>query len=41
MREEVCEVVDWIQLSQDRDQWRAVVKTLMNPASIKGGKFLD
>jgi hypothetical protein len=22
--------VDWIQLAQDRDQWRAVVSTVMN-----------
>jgi hypothetical protein len=22
--------VDWIHLAQDRDQWRAVVKTVMN-----------
>jgi hypothetical protein len=22
--------VDWIQLSQDRDRWRAVVSTVMN-----------
>jgi hypothetical protein len=22
--------VDWIYLAQDRDQWRAVVKTVMN-----------
>jgi hypothetical protein len=22
--------VDWIQLAQDRDRWRAVVKTVMN-----------
>jgi hypothetical protein len=22
--------VDWIQLAQDRDRWRAVVNTLMN-----------
>jgi len=24
------EGVDWIQLGQDRDQWRAVVNTVMN-----------
>jgi hypothetical protein len=22
--------VDWIDLAQDRDQWRALVKTVMN-----------
>jgi hypothetical protein len=22
--------MDWIQLAQDRDKWRAVVKTVMN-----------
>jgi hypothetical protein len=25
------EGVDWMHLDQDRDQWRAVVKTVMNP----------
>jgi hypothetical protein len=29
--------VDWIHLSQDRDQWQVLVNT----DSIKGGKFLD
>jgi hypothetical protein len=24
------EVVNWINLTQDRDQWRVVVKTVMN-----------
>jgi hypothetical protein len=24
------EVVDWIHLAQERDQWRAVVNTVMN-----------
>jgi hypothetical protein len=23
-------VMDWIDLAQDRDQWRALVKTVMN-----------
>jgi hypothetical protein len=24
------EVVDWIQLAQDRNQWRAIINTVMN-----------
>jgi hypothetical protein len=34
--------MDWIDLAQDRDQWRALVKTIMNllvPYNI--GKFLS
>jgi hypothetical protein len=28
---EICwEGVDWMQLAQDRDQWRALVKTVMS-----------
>jgi hypothetical protein len=30
LREIRCEGVDWMHLTQDRDQWRAVVKTVMN-----------
>jgi hypothetical protein len=30
VREIGWEVVEWIHLAQVRDQWRAVVKTLMN-----------
>jgi hypothetical protein len=30
VREIGWEVVDWIHMAQDRDQWRAVVNTVMN-----------
>jgi hypothetical protein len=30
LREIGRDVVDWIELAQDRDQWRAVVNTVMN-----------
>jgi hypothetical protein len=30
LREIGWEGVDWIHLAQDRDQWRAVVNTVMN-----------
>jgi hypothetical protein len=30
LREIGWESVDWIQLAQDRDRWRAVVNTVMN-----------
>jgi hypothetical protein len=30
LREIRWEVVDWIHLALDRDQWRAVVNTVMN-----------
>jgi hypothetical protein len=29
VREIVSEGFDWIHVTQDRDQWRAVVKTVM------------
>jgi hypothetical protein len=30
LRETGWDGVDWINLAQDRDQWRALVKTVMN-----------
>jgi hypothetical protein len=30
LREIGCDGVDWIELAQDRDKWRAVVNTVMN-----------
>jgi hypothetical protein len=36
-----CESMDWIDLAQDRDRWRALVNGVMNSSSIKCGGFLD
>jgi hypothetical protein len=30
LREKGWDGIDWIELTQDRDQWRAVVNTVMN-----------
>jgi hypothetical protein len=30
IREIGCGVIDWIDLVQDRDQWKALVNTIMN-----------
>jgi hypothetical protein len=38
LREIGWEVVDWMHLNQDRNQWRIVVNTVMKH---KGGEFLD
>jgi hypothetical protein len=33
-------LLDWIELAQDRERWRALVNVLMN-LRIKCGEFLD
>jgi hypothetical protein len=30
LREVECDSIDWIDLAQDRDRWRALVNTVMN-----------
>jgi hypothetical protein len=30
LREIGCDGVDWIDMAQDRDQWRALVNTVLN-----------
>jgi hypothetical protein len=40
--QEVDGGMDWIDMAQDRDRWRAVVSAVMNlRGSIKRGEFLD
>jgi hypothetical protein len=42
LRETGWKVVEWIHLAQDRDQWRALVNTIMNlRIPYKRGNFLS
>jgi len=42
LQEVGCGTVEWIELAQDRDRWRALVTTVMKPSgSIKCGEFVD
>jgi hypothetical protein len=41
LREIECEGVDWMHLAEDRDQWQALVKTVMNlRVPYNAGNFL-
>jgi hypothetical protein len=42
LREIGCEGVDWVHLSQERDQWWALVNIVMNlQVPLKAGNFLS
>jgi hypothetical protein len=42
LREIGCDGVDWVDLVQDRDQWRVLVNTVMNfRVPLNAWKFLS
>jgi hypothetical protein len=42
IKELECGSMDWIELAQDWDRWRALANAVMNPqVSLKFGEILD
>jgi hypothetical protein len=41
LREIQWDGMDWINVAQDRDQWRALVNTIMNLRVKLNGKFFS
>jgi hypothetical protein len=41
LKERRWKIVDWINMSWDRQHWRAVVNTVTNFGIIKSGELVD
>jgi len=39
IREVGWEIVDWMHMSQERDQWQALMNMVMNLGSVEDGEF--